>query len=606
MKRALGWRGALPLLVALGLGILAACSSSEEATTTTTAPAATATTAAGSTTTTAAPEVTATEEAVVADTGPVYGGILYAAMENDAPGMSPMYDSSITRAYMWWPMYNRLWAADPLDMSQNVNDLVKEYTITNGGKTYNITLHEGVKFHNGETLTADDVKARYEIQECDLPEGRSAPKGTTSKLLTGYPDRDCDDFKSASPKLGIKIVDDTHIEWTLNRPSNSFTDYIYQHAVSPRSVLQKDDATPNMSGKEDTPEDNVGTGPFKYVEYQRGSVFKVEKFEDYWGTDPRNGNALPYLDGIHTYVIPDASTRFAAFRNGNVEITQDNFRPITFSQARVIEDEMEGKATVKYDFGATNAFMAYNHVRTPWDDVNMRTALHLALDRDDICEVLAEGNCVYATHMPPFLPSRFGDALNDEPGYRQPKTEDIAAAEALMDAAGYTVGADGNRLSVELPVRPTSRYQDLALVLQDQLKKVNVELRLNPMELGAFDRRRRSRDFDLLPITGVTSTLHPMQGHAGYWQAGNGYNCEYDERDTLQEAADSAALGSTEYTTNIVALEKSLMDYMCAYTPTVWLDYPLGVWNHINDYPAHKIRYDTGPATHLAWKDAGT
>ena len=144
-----------------------------------------------------------------------------------------------------------------------------------------------------------------------------------------------------------------------------------------------------------------------------------------------------------------------------------------------------------------------------------------------------------------------------------------------MDAAGYTVGDDGVRLSVELPVRPTSRYQDLALVLQDQLKKVNVELRLNPMELGAFDRRRRSRDFDLLPITGVTSTLHPMQGHAGYWQAGNGYNCEYDERDTLQEAADSAALGSTEYTTNIVALEKSLMDYMCAYTPTVWLDYPL-------------------------------
>jgi ABC-type transport system substrate-binding protein len=254
------------------LGILAACSSSEEATTTTTAPAATATTAAGSTTTTAAPEVTATEEAVVADTGPVYGGILYAAMENDAPGMSPMYDSSITRAYMWWPMYNRLWAADPLDMSQNVNDLVKEYTITNGGKTYNITLHEGVKFHNGETLTADDVKARYEIQECDLPEGRSAPKGTTSKLLTGYPDRDCDDFKSASPTIGLKVIDDTNIEWTLSRASNSFTDYIYQHAVSPRSVLQKDDETKNMSGKEDTPEDNVGTGPFKYVVPTRFSV----------------------------------------------------------------------------------------------------------------------------------------------------------------------------------------------------------------------------------------------------------------------------------------------------------------------------------------------
>jgi peptide/nickel transport system substrate-binding protein len=470
-----------------------------------------------------------------------------------------------------------------------------------------VTLHGGIKFHDGVPLTANDVKDRYVITECEPSAGRSQGRNVTSILIGNYPDRDCDDFMSDDPTYGIKIVDDLNFIFKLSRPSKTFIDMLYTTRVAPSHILRKDDDTPRDMGKVDTPEDNIGTGPFVFVSYDRGSVFKVERNPDYWKTDPRNGNGqLPYLDGIHTFIIPDISTRFAAFRAGQIELTPVNSRSISFDQARVISNNMQGEATVSYGDKSRNNFLAFNHLRSPYDDVRVRRALFLAIDRKAICEVMVEGHCTFATHLPPVFPATFGDALNDEPGYRYPKDEDLAEAERLLDEAGLPRGEDGVRWVQELPVRPggADEYVNLSLLFQAQFREIGVEMRLNPMELGAFDGRRRVRDYDVLPLGGIKNNLNAL-GNSGYWGPGNGYNCESPERDALFTAADTAT-DPLAYAEIVTDLETWLMDNMCAYTPIAWLEYPLGMWNNIKNHNPHVIREDHHNAMQVTWKEAGT
>jgi peptide/nickel transport system substrate-binding protein len=203
----------------------------------------------------------------------------------------------------------------------------------------------------------------------------------------------------------------------------------------------------------------VGTGPFELTDHVEGSSLTYTKNPDYWGYDEKYPqNRLPYVDEIRALVIPDKATRVAALRAGKI----DYLGFLNWTQINSIDTvESLGRTNPEivaepFFAEATTAFVL-NPTKPPFDDINVRRAIQMALDIETI-------NVTYWKGWALTEPQGYTAAAVI--GYVTPFEEwpeevkqyyryDPAGAEALLDAAGYPRGADGTRFKTNLIVRPS-------------------------------------------------------------------------------------------------------------------------------------------------------
>ena len=442
-REALRWFGYSGM--ALGL---AACSPTPPPSPTQ-APAATAAPAAP----TQAPAPTAAPKPTVAPTtAPANikrGGTLIVGADVNPVGLDPALTTAFSSVAIYEQLYSSLLT---LDYSTNKvkPDLAESWSQVDPN-TLELKLRQGVKFHSGRELTAEDVKYTWDRlvnPNITVPLKNYIGPGAAAEVVDKYTVHLKNDPVYA-PLLSV-IAD--------RRPT----------AIVDRDVVEKNGDLQNS---------DAGSGPFKLVEYTPDVRVILEKNGDYYEKD------LPILDRIEFRFIPDEQARIAAIRAGEVDLTvlKD---PKT---ARLLRDEQNIVLNDVSSFWRSTPIINEQH--KPLDDVRVRQALSYATDRQEIINTVLLGEGVPTGPMPPgetawaipITPENF-------PTYQYNPDK---AAQLLKDA-----GASGLKLTIQAapayaPDIPTSQ------VLQSQWKKVGIDLQVQTMEWAAVLKAQQDGTFDL-------------------------------------------------------------------------------------------------------------
>ena len=280
--------------------------------------------------------------------------------------------------------------------------------------TLEIKLRPGVKFHDGQEMTADDVVYTFEriIGEnmIDYPEPHTSPR----KGLI-------------SPLTSIEKKDDSTVVMHFSSPWPPAMQMLVHQQIVPKHYLEE-------VGTEGFVAHPIGTGPFKFVSASGMEEIVMERFDDYWGGAPDLEPVGPAcVDQVVFRVIPEASTRAAALMAGEVQIIQG------LPAELVGTLEMEPGIQIKTAPGTQPKWMEMNVNQAPFDDVRVRQAMNYAVDKDLLVEAIYEGR---AEALPGPL-SPYNNYVNKS---LAPYPYDPDKALALLEEAGWTDSDDDGML----------------------------------------------------------------------------------------------------------------------------------------------------------------
>jgi peptide/nickel transport system substrate-binding protein len=400
----------------------------------------------------------------VAEEKPRYGGILNVALAGDPPSLDMHQEQTFMVAIPLGPVYNNLIMFDPHHYPQIVGDLAASWTVSEDHLTYTFTLRRGVTFHDGQELTAEDVKASWD-RIIAPPEGVVSPRRSNYQMVKSIeaPDRDTVVFRLHHPSPSFLA--------NLAHPAN----FIYA-----KKYLDQDPHYYKAHA--------VGTGPFKLKHYVRGALIELERNPAYFKP------GLPYLDGIKYFIIKDTSARAMALRSGRVDVEFRGFPP---ADAEAIQKQLGDQVVVAYPKAISNWGVAVNVDKKPFDDERVRQALSLAIDRYDMAKTVGPltGLETVGGLMHPDSPWALSrEELEALPGFGRDHAANLREAKRLLAEAGYPQGFKTvltNR-NVKLP------YIDLAVYLISAWKKIGVEAEHKLEESATWSQTRVTRDFELL------------------------------------------------------------------------------------------------------------
>jgi len=401
------------------------------------------------------------------------GGI-FRIYHRDSPGSASIHEEATYSTNVpFMPVFNNL-VIYKQDVAQNsidsiVPDLAESWSWSSDKKTLNFKLRQGVKWHDGKPFTANDVKCTF-----DMLMGKSQQKFRKNPRKSWY-----EEVVDVVPKGDFDVAFD------LKRPqpallallASGYTP-IYPCHVSPAEMRTHP----------------IGTGPFKFVEFKANESIKLARNPDYWK------KGLPHLDGIEFTIIPNRSTAILGFVSGKFDMTFPTEVSIPLLKD-VKSQDPKAVCVVAPNNVSTNIIV--NSSSPPFDNLDIRRALALALDRKAFISILFEGQAVVGGTM---LPAPAGlwampkEMLETIPGYGPDVNANREQARKLMQKAGY--GPD-KHLAVKISTRNIPVYRDPAVILIDQLKSIYIDADLDVVETANWFPKVARKDYTLgLNLTG--------------------------------------------------------------------------------------------------------
>jgi peptide/nickel transport system substrate-binding protein len=420
----------------------------------------------------------------LADEAPKRGGTLTYLIPADAP---PSFDghreSTFATVHAFAPFYSLLVRINPENPSSTTDivcDLCTEMPQpTDHGTVWTFKIRQGVKFHDGSALTADDVAASF--NEIVFP-----PQGVLSPRLSNY--LMVDKVEASDPQtvvFHLKFATEAFLP-AIASPFN----WIYK-----KSILDQD---PRWYEK-----NVMGTGPFKFVGYETGQSIKGERNPDYY--DPR----LPYLDGFVGIYADKEATRVAAIRGDRAAI---EFRGMPPSSRDELVGALGDQLAVQENDWDVGSAITINHEKKPFDDKRVRRALTLAVDRWGSAPSLAKIAIVQTVGGIVFPGSPLAatkEELEQIAGYWPDAEKSRAEARRLLKEAG------AENLSFELLNRNVDQpYKYVGTWLIDQWSKVGLHVTQKVVPTGPWFDNMRSGNFDVVveaPGYGIVNPLMDIQ-----------------------------------------------------------------------------------------------
>jgi peptide/nickel transport system substrate-binding protein len=453
--------------------------------------------------------------AAPAEEMPKNGGILTYVIPADAP---PSFDghreTTFATIHSAAPFYSVLIRVDPSNPSSNdfVCDLCTAMPQpTDDGKTYTFKIREGVKFHDRSPLTAADVAASW--NEIIHP-----PKGILSPRESWY--QMVDTVTAPDPTTVV-----FHLKFAtaafLPALANPFS-FIYQKAI-----LDKD---PRWY------ETNIlGSGPFKFDSYEIGQSIKGVKNTDYYH------QGLPHLDGFTGIYADKQAVRVDAIRADRAAIEFRGFPPSVRDE---LVNALDDKITVQASDWNCGSFVEPNHKKKPFDDVRVRRALSLAIDRWHGAPRLAKIANVHTVGGIVFPGSSLGadkEELQDIAGFSLDIEKSRAEAKRLLKEAG----AEG--LSFELLNRNIDQpYKYNATWVIDEWSKIGLHVTQRVVPTGPWFEAMRQGNFDVVLAGNCQDVVNPLLDVQRYLP---NYAANYGQfEDTPELALYDKMLQETDFT----------------------------------------------------------
>jgi peptide/nickel transport system substrate-binding protein len=392
-----------------------------------------------------------------------HGGILKMGHFDSPASMSMLEESTLAVNRPMSGVFNNLVMFDQ-HVPQNslrsiVPDLATGWAWNEEGTELTFPLRHDVKWHDGKPFTAADVKCTV-----DLLMGNAKEKLRINPRKSWF-----------ANVAEVTTNGDYEATFHLKRPQPSFLALlatgwspIYPCHVSPRDMRSHP----------------IGTGPFKFVEFQPNEHITVTRNPDYWKKD------RPYLDGIEYTIIKDVSTRLLSFIAGKDDI----YFGVTIPQLKDVEKEAPD-AICQVVTANVARNLIVNRDKPPFDNPDLRRAMSLSLDRGAFIDILTEGEGDVGGVMQPPPSGLWGmppDLLRTLRGYDPDVRNNRALARGLMQKLGY--GPD-KPLALTVSTRNLAPYRDPAVILIDQLKDIYVDGMLDPVDTTQWYPKLMRKDY---------------------------------------------------------------------------------------------------------------
>lgn len=361
--------------------------------------------------------------------------------------------------------------------------LIKDLpTVSDDGLTYSFELKDDVKFHDGTTLKASDVK--YTFTRMFLPDTKATSTDSyvyikgAQEVLDG----------TTTELEGITVADDTHFTITLTQPYSSFLALLAQFYA----VIYPEEACSAAGSNWGSGTTFVGTGPFKLVSNDDSTEVVLQAFEDY-----HEGKVG--LDEVDFMYIDDANTRMMNYKNGDIDLAFiDRDLVSQYRDDADVKDQI-----VNYTPGScqfvnlnlkTNQYLA---------DVRVRKALSLALNREELCSTILSDA---AKPCSGFLPSSCtGYKERDVLEYDPDKAKQLLAEAGASD------------LTLNAQVR--SQDQKLMVAIQDAWSKVGVTCNVNVIDSGVWSDDRKAGNLEVTLVTWSTLSFQGIEHMGSYFRS---------------------------------------------------------------------------------------
>jgi peptide/nickel transport system substrate-binding protein len=343
-------------------------------------------------------------------------------------------DAEITPFMVFYALHDAL--VKPMPASLNAPSLAESWTMSKDGRVWEFVLRKNARFHNGEPVTAEDVKFSFERY-----------RGAAAPILK-------------ERVREIQVVDPGRVRFHLKDPWPDFMTFYGTSAsgaawIVPKKYVEK-------VGEDGFRRAPIGAGPYRFVSAQPGIELVLEAFDGYWRKTP----------GVKRLVlrsIPDESTRAAALKRGEVDIAYFLNGPIA--------DDVRRTAGLTLSATRTNGvlFLMFPDQWTagsPWADRRLRLAASLAIDRQAINEAESLGFSAPTGNIVP-RHQEFALAIPADP-------YDPKRAKALLAEAGYPSGLDAGELT------PFPPYNSMGEAIANYLNAVGIRTRVRTMERAAL------------------------------------------------------------------------------------------------------------------------
>jgi peptide/nickel transport system substrate-binding protein len=350
-------------------------------------------------------------------------------------------------------IYSGLLQYGPEDPDQWGADLAERWELSADGLEYTFHLRRGVKWHDGQPFTAADVKTS--LDRITSPDFRSPRCGTMLKPMIERTD----------------IIDDHTVKVRLKLATSIFLPTLASAwcRIVPKHILERD-------GDLTQPKSVIGTGPFKFKRYVRGNVIEWERNEQYY--NPK----LPYLDGVKQYILVERSPQVAAVKSGQIMLWNVG-PPMRKGEADEVKEARGNAANVfLWPTGAIGVVYMHHH-KPPFDNPEVRRAVHLAVDRQEIYARAYEEAGTACVILDPQLYPEYAlpsEEVQKGLGCRQPKEQDIEEAKRLIEQ--HVPGG----FDLDVVVRALGPfYTDPAQLIVQQLRKIGIRSTMRTMESAA-------------------------------------------------------------------------------------------------------------------------
>jgi peptide/nickel transport system substrate-binding protein len=414
-----------------------------------------------------------------AEETPKHGGVLTFVIPADSP---PSFDAQREETYATIhsaaPFYSTLIHVNPMDPGSPdpVCDLCTEMPQpTDGSKTWTFKIRDGVKFHDGTPLTAEDVAASWK-KIIFPPEGVVSPRQSNFVMVD----------KIEAPDLHTVVF---RLKFATDAFLPALADpyaWIYSKA--------KLDQDPHWYEK-----NILGSGPFKFVAYETGQSIKGERNPDYYH------KGLPYLDGFLGIYADKQVTRVEAIRSDRAAIEFRGFPPTVRDE---LKQALGDKITIQTSDWNCGGLITPNHKKKPFDDPRVRRALTLALDRwhtapelSKIALVRTVGGITFPGS--PLAPSK--EELQQIAGYWPDIEKSRAEAKRLLKEAG------AENLSFEMLNRSTDQpYKYYGIWAVDDWSKIGVKVTQRVLPTGPWFQAMRDGNFDVTVEGNCQNVVNPL------------------------------------------------------------------------------------------------
>lgn len=395
--------------------------------------------------------------------GPRLGGTLVIAHWGDPLSFNPDAQVDDAGYAMHSLIFNKLVT---LDVDYNViPDLAYKWEVSDDGLVYTFYLYDNVTWHDGTPFTAKDVK--FTLEAIDKFKGVAAHDIKTSNIEK------------------IEIVSDYVVKIYLKEPYAPFLQFLawYGTFILPEHIYGKVDdwLSPNFTALQQP----VGTGPFKLEEWVKGDHVTLVANENYF-------KGRPYLDKIVFKIIPDATAALQSFLAGEADVL--NHRPSLTEIPKLKETE---GVIVQIRSVPSRWYMCFNMRHPPLDDVRVRKAIAMAINRSEIVEKAENGygEVAEGTYTPAI-------AWAYNPNAKLPPF-DPDEANRILDEAGYARGEDGFRFKLTYVSWQGPEEEAMGQIIKESLKKIGIDVEIKVLEFSLWlEKVYKGDEFDFTVVDG--------------------------------------------------------------------------------------------------------